>query len=207
MAHVFQDTRQKKAKGKKCPWSVEWIENGKRRSKVVGGKMEAEEFARHIESNLLRTSVGIREPKLWSDFRAWFESDILPAKRERNRAETARCIAMFERLVQPHTLDNIDELTIDEYVAKRRVMPGKKPGSLIAGQSIAKECRHIRAVLKKAKNKRWGLQDVPQMPKDFAPGAAKRFVPWDDFNRIWHACSSARMPVDFPSPTNWWRAL
>ena len=43
---VYQDTHQKKRLGaRKCPWSVEWRENGRRRSKAIGPRHQAEQFA------------------------------------------------------------------------------------------------------------------------------------------------------------------
>ena len=54
MARVFQDTRKKRELGKKAPWYVEWRVGNKRYSRKLGGKMAAEEFARHIDAQLIR---------------------------------------------------------------------------------------------------------------------------------------------------------
>ena len=43
---VFQKESEVKRLGKKgCPWSVQWRENGRRRSKTIGKKADAEKFA------------------------------------------------------------------------------------------------------------------------------------------------------------------
>jgi hypothetical protein len=51
-AWLFQDTRQKKRLGDKCPWSVGWLDpDGKRRSKRVGAQSMAEKFRRELEAS------------------------------------------------------------------------------------------------------------------------------------------------------------
>ena len=49
-AWLFQDTRQKQKLGDKCPWSVGWFEDGRKRSKKVGCRSMAEKFAQKIEN-------------------------------------------------------------------------------------------------------------------------------------------------------------
>ena len=49
---VFQDHRKKKRLGVQADWLIGWREDGKRRSKLIGGREEAEEAARSKAAEL-----------------------------------------------------------------------------------------------------------------------------------------------------------
>jgi integrase len=74
--------------------------------------------------------------------------------------------------------------------------------------TINKELRHIRAVLRIAKD--WGyLPEVPRFRMQREPGQLPNYVNGDHFALIYGACDKARMPEDLPNvaPADWWRAL
>lgn len=208
MARVFQKATDVDRMGARAaPWYVEWRTSGKRHAKKVGARMHAQEVARQIERQQLDCGFGMPVQKTWKEFRAEYETTIIPGMRsERSREESRRILETFESIAGPGIVRAIDRRLLDEFVAKRRVMAGKKPKSTVSAETIRKELRTIRAALSQANE--WGyLHAVPSMPKVDGFETVKRFMPWEDFERTWRACDAARLPKDFPNPAAWWRAL
>ena len=82
-AWKFQDSRQNKKLGaSKCPWSVGCIDpDGRRRSKRIGSKSQADRFARKLEGQL---EAGLYEDKSrisWAEFRQRYEEHRQARKR------------------------------------------------------------------------------------------------------------------------------
>ena len=77
-AWLFQDPRQKKKLGeKKCPWSVGWIDpDGKRKSKRIGSKSQAEKFRRKTEGELAAGTYNCHSRKQWDDFKEEYHKKI-----------------------------------------------------------------------------------------------------------------------------------
>lgn len=207
-ARIYQKASDVQRLGRKAaPWYVEWREGGKRLAQKVGAKMHAGEVARQVERNLIDHGAGMPGRKPWAEFRRQYEEIILPGMRSpHSRAVALHCLDLFEKIARPGIVGAINRQMLDEYVAKRRDMPGRKPRSTVSAETIRKELRTIRAALAQAHE--WDcLPKVPSMPRVDGFETVKRFVLWEHFKSIWYACDQARKPSDFASPADWWRAL
>lgn len=207
-AWLFQDHRQKQKRGENTPWSVGWIDpDGKRRSRKIGSKSMAEKFQRKIEGQLAAGLYQTRIGKKWSDFRVEFERKILSSLKPRSRQENLNALNHFQRIVKPFKMDRLKTAMIDDYVAKRRKEPGKKPESKVAPHTLKKELSAIRAALNVAHD--WGyLPETPKFRKIKLPEAMPRPITSKDFEAIYGACNVATMPKDLPyPPSEWWRAV
>jgi integrase len=213
-AWIFQDDKQVKKHGPdKASWFVGWIDpEGKRRCKSCGpgtqGRFNAEKLRRKIESQLL-TGTYQGESKLeWKDFRAEWEAKIGGGMEWSTRELTIDALNHFERLTGPGRIYFICERHIDQYIAKRRLERGRRKGSLVSPATINKELRHLRAVLRIAKD--WNyLPKEPRIRFLREQGRLPLYVTGDHFAAIYNGCDHARMPEDLPniSPADWWRAL
>lgn len=165
-AWLFQDSRQKKKLGDKAPWSVGWFDpNGKKCSKRIGSKSNAEKFRRRIEGQLAAGTYKSESRKQWSEFRAEYKTKILSSLKPRSRTESINALKHFERLVKPSRLSAVTTVMIDDFIAKRRKEPGRKPKSLVSPYTLKKEVTAIRAALNVALD--WGYLSV--MPKCHTP--------------------------------------
>lgn len=206
-AWLFQDHRQKKKLGDKCPWSVGWFEDDRKRSKKIGCRSLAEKFAAKLETQMEAGTHRVESRKQWSKFRKEWESKIGAGMELRTRQCTLAAIAHFERLVKPGQVQKIRTQTIDEYIAKRRVERGKKAESIVSPATVNKELRHLRAVLRIAND--WGyLPKVPRIRMIREPQKLIRYVTPEHFAAMYAACDVAKRPSseDY-SPADWWRAL
>ncbi len=207
-AWVFQDAKQLKKHGAKCPWSVGWYDaDGKRRQKSIGSKSRAEKECRRVEGEL---AAGIRQAdsrKKWADFRAEYIAKIVDGMEPGTREATLGAMGHFERILKPGKLQTIRTQTIDVYIAQRRLEPGKKKRSTVSVATVNKELRHLKAVLRVAGE--WGyLPTVPHFRMLREPAKEPRFVTVDHFADIYGACRVAKMPGGLPcSVAAWWRAL
>ena len=75
-AWLFQDNRQKAKLGDKCPWSVGWFEDGRKRSKKIGCQSMAEKFAQKIENQAEAGVLQTDSRKRWATFRQEWEAKI-----------------------------------------------------------------------------------------------------------------------------------
>jgi len=208
---LFQDPHEKKRRGPtECPWSVEWRENGRRRSKTIGTKLEAQEFATVKRAELVDRARGVITRKTWPDFLDDYDRLKITAMRSRDSQYMARRILRrFGDLMKPRWVYLIDRRTLDEYVAKRLAMT-TRTGDPISPETIKKELRYLRAALNVAVEWRY-LASVPKLPRVLGHTTDKRFVNEADFNKIMAACDAARLPdprihqgID---PAAFWRAL
>ncbi len=207
-AWLFQDTRQKKKLGDKCPWSVGWYDlDGKKKSKRIGCRSLAEKYARKMEGQLAAGTYQTTARKQWSAFREEFDRKIGAGMDPDTREVTAHALGHFQELIHPGRVDAIKTATIDEYIAKRRTARGRKPGTKISPASINKELRHLKAVLRIAHD--WGhLPQVPKVRMVKEPKKLPRYVTPEHFAAIYKACDVATRPAsDSYTPADWWRAL
>lgn len=207
-AWLFQDTRQRKKLGDKAPWSVGWYDpDGNKRSKRIGSKSQADKFRRRREGELAAGLYQTTVEKTWDEFRQEFEEKILSGRKPRGRTETLISIGHFEQIAKPVKVAKIKTATIDDYVAKRRKQPGRKPKSTVAPHTIDKELRAIRAMLNVAHD--WGyLPVVPKFRKIKLPEVLPRPVRPEHFEAIYGKCDVATMPEGLPfEPSQWWQAI
>lgn len=211
-ARVFQDPKEKKRRGpKSCPWSVEWRENGRRRSKAVGKKADAETFAAVKQAELVDKATGITTTKLWSEFLDEYDKLVIENFRSpESKTMTRQILRLFTEIVRPRYVHPISRHDLDEYVAKRLTMPARKTGDTIAAETVKKELRTIRAALNRAKE--WNyIKAVPSLPKVLGYKREKGFMLETDFDAIMKACESATLPDprihNGIAPAAWWQAL
>ena len=208
-AWKFQDSRQAKQLGeKKAPWSVGWYDpEGRRRSKKIGGKSMAEKFSRKLEGQLAAGTYQDESRKKWKDFRSEYESKIMPGHAIKTRESVAKTLDHFERIAKPIKLISIKTATIDEFIAKRRLDPGRKKKSTVSPATINHDLRHLKAILNVAHD--WGY--LPKAPKFRHVREAELIGPvvsQEHFHVIYDAVDVATMPrgLHVP-PASWWQAL
>ena len=207
-AWLFQDSRQLRNLGEdKCPWSVGWYFEGKKRSKCVGSKSMAEKFRKKIEGEL---AAGLFKPparKNWEAFRKEYEEKIGSGLASGTREVVKSTLDNFERIAKPSKLTAIKTDTIDGFVAKRRTERGKKVGSKVSPSTINRELRHLRAALNIACD--WGyLPTVPKIRKVRESEEIGQVITAEHFQLIYGACHAAKRPGNLPcTPEEWWQAL
>ena len=206
-AWLFQDTRQKAKLGDKCPWSVGWFEDGRKRSKRIGCRSLAEKFAQKIETKAEAGVLQTDSRKRWATFRQEWEAKIGAGMEPQSQRCTLDAIEHFERIIKPGLVQGIRAQTIDEYVSKRRLEKGKKAESKVSPATVNKELRHLRAVLRVANE--WGyLPKMPRIRMVKEPEKLIRYVTPEHFAAIYAACDAATRPEsDVYSAADWWRGF
>jgi len=120
---------------------------------------------------------------------------------------TREAMNAFERLAKPKKLAAIRTQTIDDFIARRRLEPGKREGDPLSPATVNCQLRHLKAVLNVASE--WGyLPVVPRFRMLKEPGKLPRYVLPEHFAAIYQACEGARWPDNQPYPAaEWWRGL
>jgi len=213
---VFQDPHEKKRRGpRKCPWSVEWRENGQRRSKAIGTKAKAEDFATVKRAELIDGSMGIITKKKWGDFVEEYLREEVDAsgKRPGTCGLIRTVLNHFTRTANPTWVYLIDSRTLDQYRRKRLKARGQH-GQTLSPDTVKKELRHLHAALGVAK--RWKyLREVPSLPKVATDKREKVHVEESHFLAMLDAVDVATLPdpamhrglPETSSPGDWWQAL
>src|SRR5262245_16594155 len=134
-AWIFQDPKQVAKHGAaKAAWYYGWYEpNGKRRCKSCGpgreGKRIAEQLRRQTHANLTAGTYETATRQTWADFRKQFDAKILAGMEPNTRLVTKIAIDHFQRLAQPRRMRDITTKTVDDFIAARRLEPGKRKES------------------------------------------------------------------------------
>jgi len=212
-AWVYQDSKQVRKHGAdQASWYVGWLDPaGKRRCQSCGkgsrGKTNAERLRRKVEAELLTGTYQSNSKKTWAEFRVEYEEKVLPGMAARSQEEVKFSLGNFARIIKPGKMTALKTTTIDAFIAKRRLEPGKKKGDFVSPATINKDLRHLRAALRKAQ--RWGyLAVAPEIDLEKEPKKLPRYVLPEHFAAIYQACEVAKMPADLPYPAaDWWRAL
>lgn len=213
---IFQYKKEVAQKGESAAsWYVGWYDlAGKRHCESCGpgarGKNQAEKRHRRIQSEL---DTGIHQPesrKVWANFREEYETRILPSMAAKSIPMVKVALNNFERIVKPARMEAIKTQTIDGFIARRRLDPGRKPGSLISPATINKDLRHIKAVLRVATE--WGyLLEMPKVRMVREPQKIPTYITPQHFDLIYDkACELAKFPRNpgqHYTDADWWRAL
>lgn len=203
-AWVYQRPEQVEKLGADAPWYVGWIDPDKKRhgkSCGVGpdGKRNANQLRRRIEAELVTGTYGTRTNATWSEFRAEYETKVLPGLAPGTREMVRVTLGHFERLVKPGRLASVTAAAIDQYRALRRQDRGRVPGTTVAPTTLNKELGYLRAALRKAR--RWGyMQEVPAVDMERTVKRIKGHMTPAEFAAVYHACEQMDKPA-------WWRAL
>jgi integrase len=213
---IFQQKKEITKKGADAAsWYVGWYDlQGKRHSESCGsgsrGKNAAEKRLRRIQSEL---DTGIHEPnnrKLWTEFQTEYEEKILSGLAPKTNDAAIDSLGHFLRISKPGRVQSIKTAMIDEFISKRRLEAGLKPGSVVSPATINKDLRHIKAALRIAKE--WGyLPEVPKIRMVKEPQKLPTFVTPEHFDLIYtKACDLARFPDEQEqryTSADWWKAL
>ena len=207
-AWIFQDSRQKQRLGDKAPWSVGWYDpDGKKRSKRIGSKSQAERFARKTEGELAAGTYTNTSRKGWRDFRTEYDAKILPRLASKTQEAIETTLGHFERIVNPAKVASITTATIDDFISRRTTHLCRKPGSTVSTATINHDLRHLKAALRIAHE--WGyLPKVPKVRKVKEDQRIGRIITPEHFKAIYDACDVATMPEGLHCPpADWWRGL
>src|SRR5262249_43494388 len=166
-AWVFQDDKQVKKHGpERASWYVGWLDpEGKRKCKSCGrgpdGLRNAEKRRRKGEAQLVTGTYHGEAKAPWADFRKEGEEKVGAGGERATLAATLGALNRFEQLVNPAKTYFITPRDVDHFVAERRKQRGRRRGSLVSVATVNKELRHLRAVLRVAKE--WGY--LPEVPR------------------------------------------
>lgn len=213
---IFQYKKEVAEKGPdQASWYISWYDlAGKRHSESCGpgarGQNRAEKRKRRIQSEL---DIGVHQPnsrRLWAEFQAEYEERILSGRAPKTRDAAIDSLGHFQRIIKPARVQSITTAMIDTFVAKRRLEPGKKPGSVVRPATINKDLRHIKAALRVAHD--WGyLPEMPKIRMVKVPQTLPTYVTPEHFDLIYcKACDLAKFPQNpdqHYTQADWWRAL
>lgn len=209
MAWLHQDRKQLQKLGEKAPWSVRWIDptTGKRREKKVGSHSMAQKSARKLEGQIASGAYEDTTIKRWAEFIEEYRKKILAGAEPGTRDQMEFAIRHFERICKPDRMKGITTKTFADYVAKRRQEPRRKGGRPVSVCTVNKELRGLRAIVRKAY--RWGyLTRIPGIEFLREPQRLPTYIAPEQFNALYAAADSARLPNDLPYPASeWWRGL
>jgi len=207
-AWTFQDPKQKKKYGDKCPWSVGWYDpDGNRKQKRIGSHSMAEKFRRKIEGELAAGTYQGYERKTWARFREEYDRGVLAGMAAGNRGLTEIALAHFERIISPKYLRAIRTPIIEKYKATRQAERGVRKGSTVSPATINKELRHLKAVLRVAYDWKY-LPEMPKIRMLREPEKLPLYVTPEHFAAIYKACDAAKRPIGLPyEPKLWWQGL
>jgi integrase len=200
--------------GEACPWSVQWRENGRRRTKTIGTFDDADDFAAVKKAELLNRAKGVRPDVKWSQFEEQYLAEKVEASGKRPGTVKSIKLALkqFNEICKPKWVCQIDEMALDQFCRRRFKMVGLHKQK-IRPATVEKELRHIRAALGVAK--RWKyIAEIPAMPEILSDQREKLHVTEEHFALMMKAADVATFPDmqihDLPpdcTPGDWWRAL
>lgn len=204
---IFQDHRQKQKFGAAAKWHCGWIDDGKKKTKKVGTRSQADKFRRHLEGQMAAGLYQSVKETDWSKFREEYETRILARLKPRSRVDAECALEHFQKIVKPGKVSGIKTAHIDNFIATRRTERGRKPESTLSEHTLKKELASLRAAFNVAKE--WGyIANVPKFRKIKLPESMPRPVSPEDFEKIYKACDEATMPAGLPyEPGDWWRAI
>ncbi|HET6428344.1 MAG TPA: hypothetical protein VMY37_30080 [Thermoguttaceae bacterium] len=210
---IFQDPHQQKRLGAdNCPWGIEWRENGRRRSKVIGSKDDAADAAALKQAELLQGIMGLVPKKRWAEFVDEYLADM---EGRGNRPGTLNLVATvlktFAEKVHPQYVSQVDERMLDRFRTGR--LKDKGPKGKISPETVKKELRQLRAALGVAR--RWKyLKDVPILPRVVGDQREKVHVTEPHFLAMLNHVDAATRPdlakhnlAEGATIADWWRAL
>lgn len=195
-------------------WKVRWREGKRNRCKSCGpgpdGEELANELAKKIHAELTLGIAPMSSDLQWESFVAEYDQRILSGKSKSNRVQALAALANFARITKPGNVATISTRQLDEFTSKRRKEKSrshKHKAKVIEPASVNADLRQIKHALKIAKE--WGyLKDSPRVRMEREPKNLPTFVTSEDFDAIYAACASARLPdVRGIDPVAWWRGL
>jgi integrase len=207
-AWTFQDTKQLKKLGDKCPWSVGWYEGRSKRSKRIGSKSMAEKFRRKKEGELANNIIEPRSNRIkWTDAKECFLAHTRTHCRPATVVDYTAVVAKFEELVSPKRAKDLTRAAISRYVELRKSERAKEEKSPLSVATINKELRVLRALVNLAEEEEL-LTKAPTVKLLKEPEREVVFITDEQFADLYEAAESMKRPADrHYQPADWWRAL
>ena len=215
MARVFQDPKERAklaAEGKKpdrADWYVQIRDGGKRITKKIGRKKDAEAVASQWEQDKRERGAGVvlQKQRTWEQFRKHYrEHGTANMTVEKSRSEADRSIDHLERIVAPRRGTDIDSKALDRFVTERLKERGRNPSETVSRYSVAKNLRDIKAALNCAK--RWGyIGHLPEFPVIKLDETDPDVVTEAHFLAMLDHVGVMTLPHHFFDPPAWWTGL
>ncbi len=120
-----------------------------RKSGLARDRKVAERMAGELEAKLNDGEAVIPSRFLWKDFRARYESEVVPGLAPRTGEKIASVFDRFEAEINPRRLWDVDEKRLSAFVSKLRKGEGGR--RKLAESTIAGHLAHLKAALNWAK--------------------------------------------------------
>ncbi len=166
---------------------LQWIDplSGRRKSKSAGtsNAKEAEQARADLEYELNHGKYQEGSNISWERFRESFESEHLVGLREQTRIKYGFVLDVFEEIIDPKKLRNVNERVISRFVQgmRARKCSGGKIG--LSPHTIKGYLIHLKAVLGWAVKQKL-LPSLPAFPAIKVPKKKPQPISTDDFERL-----------------------
>ncbi len=178
---------------------LQWIDplSGRRKSKSAGtsNAKEAEQARADLEYELNHGKYQEGSNISWERFRESFETEHLAGLRERTREKYGTVLDVFEQIINPKRLRNVNERVVSRFVQgmRERERPGGKIG--LSAHTIKSYLIHLKAALG------WAVQQkllpfLPSFPAIKVPKKKPQPISSEDFEKLTAA-----------APDELWRAF
>ena len=206
---VFQDPKEKKRRGRACPWAVGWRVNGRREQRTVGAKADAEKLATLKRAELLDEGMGLVTKVKWQDSCEEYLAQVEGSGKRPSSVDLMRTVfKTFTKAVKPMWVSLIDAKTLDRFCRIRLKARGMR--GTLSPATVNKELRQIGAALNMAKRRSY-IKEVPALPKVTANQREKPHVLEEHCLAMLDHCDVTNLPHprihDGIDPGDWWRAL
>ncbi len=137
-----------------------------RKSGLARDRKVAERMAGELEAKLNDGEAVIPSRFLWKDFRARYESEVVPGLAPRTGEKIASVFDRFEAEINPRRLWDVDEKRLSAFVSKLR--KGEDGRGKLAESTIAGHLAHLKAALNRAKLQKL-VARLPGFPRKDSP--------------------------------------
>ena len=193
------------AKGRSGRWSVGWYEGQRRRSKTIGTKTAARQYATNLESRLNVDQYSGLGRMTWDEFKAEYQREVLSKRRPATRMQASIAFKHIDRILAPRLVGDFNKRSIDRYSSER--LAERHNDKPIRPATINKELRQLKAALNEAAKRKYiaACPEIDLLPVD---KKVPTYISEDTFLKLYEACTAATMPEEQGfTPTDWWRAL
>jgi len=202
---LFQQNRDKEKLGvRAAPWYVGWYEGARKRSKKVGTKTQARQYANRLETAVNADQFSGPSVVSWQQFRSEYQTDVLSKLRPSGQVSATVGLDHYQRLMRPKLLSDITRQTLSRFATKR--LAETYHGKPISRATVNRDLRQLRAFLREAVKRRY-LAVAP--PFDFLKEPRRIPTSIDEkiFCALYENSGAATVPSgDAYSPSDWWQA-
>lgn len=201
---IFQQPRDRNKLGDKAPWSVGWYEGDRRRSKKLGTKTAARDYATRLEASMNVDEFSGLVPITWEKAKAEYLADKLGVRRPGTRTQAEIAFRHVDRILAPKKPGDLTRQALAKFARERS--EEKRSGRQISPATVNKDLRQIRAFLRECVERHY-VHKCPKIPFVKEPDRIPTYVTPEEFGKIYAACDVATEPAEqgFTAP-DWWRA-